>query len=54
MTNNLDSMLAKLIKAKFAHEGTIESLDVLSWIEDSIKDVELVEVKQVKPLKKTA
>ena len=54
VTNNLDSMLAKLIKAKFAHEGTIESLDILSWIEDTLKDVKLVDVKQVRPLKKTA
>lgn len=54
VTSNLDNMLLKLIKAKFAHEGKIESIDVMSWLQDELKDVELVDVKQVRPLKKTA
>lgn len=51
---NIDSMLVKLIKAKFAHEGTIESIDVMTWLTDTIKDVQIVDVKQVRPLRKTA
>lgn len=54
INTNIDTMLAKLIKAKFAHDGTIESVDVLAWLSDTLKDVKLVDVKQVRPLKKTA
>jgi hypothetical protein len=54
VTNNLDQMLIKLIKAKFAHEGTIEAVDLISWLSDTAKDVKVVEEKQVRPLRKTA
>lgn len=54
VTANIDNMLVKLIKAKFAHEGTIETIDVLTWLNDTLKDVTLVDVKQVRPLRKHA
>ena len=54
VTTNIDNMLVKLIKAKFAHEGTIETIDVLTWLGDALKDVTLIDVKQVRPLRKTA
>lgn len=51
VTNNLDSMLAKLIKAKFAHEGTIEANDVFEWLTATMSDVKVVDGKIVKPRK---
>jgi hypothetical protein len=48
VTNNLDSMLVKLIKAKFAHEGTIEANDIFDWLTDTMKDVKVVDGKIVK------
>lgn len=54
VTNNLDQMLVKLIKAKFAHEGTIEAVDLIAWLTDTAKDVKVIEEKQVRPLRKTA
>ena len=52
--SNLDNMLVKLLKAKFAHEGTIEVLDLTTWLNDVMKDVKIVEDKQVRPLRKSA
>jgi hypothetical protein len=54
VTNNLDQMLVKLIKAKFAHEGTIETVDLISWLTDTAKDIKVIDGKQVRPLRKTA
>lgn len=54
VTTNLDNVLSKLIKAKFAHEGVIEAVDVIAWLSDTLKDVKIDMSKQVRPLKKTA
>jgi hypothetical protein len=51
VTNNLDQMLLKLIKAKFAHEGTIEANDVFEWLTDSMKDVKVIDGKIIKSRK---
>lgn len=54
VVNTFDTMLARLLKAKFAHAGKIELIDVASWITDTVKDITLDISKQVRPLKKTA
>lgn len=54
VVTNLDNMLVKLLKMKFVHEGKLELVDLEGWLADTMKDVEVSDKKQVRPLKKTA